>query len=253
VIEIHYTRLLRSGHEAFCFALVEAAIARFGAQRAKVYIDSATFRVEFEPGRFDRTELARRVTGAVRAATPAVRDGSLTRDGSGSGRTILTGSSADGQTLLAATRGDKAVAPRSAERPAATPAEPRRLADMIMAGGSFALAVGGIILPGIPTLPFLVMSVRYAVRVCPGFEQRLMRQTWCATWLPKAESPAGATLDWRSSLPMVGLSALVAAAFIIIQPPYPVVIGLELGLMGLFGWLELGGPRCLQVAGWEFA
>jgi uncharacterized membrane protein YbaN (DUF454 family) len=109
--------------------------------------------------------------------------------------------------------------------------------------------VGGIILPAIPALPFLIMSARYAVRVCPGFEQRLMRQTWFATWLPKAENPAGATLDWRSSLPMIGLSALVAAAFIIIQPPYLVVIGLELGLMGLFGWLELGGPRFLEVAG----
>ena len=110
------------------------------------------------------------------------------------------------------------------------------------------MAVGGIILPAIPALPVLIMSARYAVRVCPGFEQLLMRQTWCATWLPKAEDPAGATLDWRSSLPMIGLSALVAAALLIIHPPYPVVIGLELGLMGLFGWLELGGPRCLQVA-----
>ena len=138
---------------------------------------------------------------------------------------------------------------RSAERSAAIPTNSGRLANLIMAGGSFALAVGGIILPAIPALPFLIMSARYAVRVCPGFEQRLMRQSWCATRLPKAENPAGATLDWRSSLPMIGLSALVAAAFIIIQPPYPVVNELELGLLGLFGRLELGGPRCLGVAG----
>ena len=110
------------------------------------------------------------------------------------------------------------------------------------------MAVGGIILPAIPALPVLIMSARYAVRVCPGFEQRLMRQTWFATLLAKAENPAGATLDWRSSLPMIGLSALVALALLIIHPPYPVVIGMELGLMGLFGWLELGGPRCREVA-----
>jgi uncharacterized membrane protein YbaN (DUF454 family) len=248
VIEIHYTRLLRSGHEAFCFALVEAAIAHFGARRAEVRIDSAICRLEFEPGRFDRTELARRVTDAVRAATPAVRDGSASPDGSSPGWTILTGFTAGGRTLLAATRGDSAVESRSAERSAAIPTSSGRLANLIMAGGSFALAVGGIILPAIPALPFLIMSARYAVRVCPRFEQLLMRQTWCATWLPKAEDPAGPTLDWRSSLPMIGLSALVAAAFIIIQPPYPVVIGLELGLMGLFGWRELSGPRCLEVA-----
>jgi uncharacterized membrane protein YbaN (DUF454 family) len=249
VIEIHEPRLLRPGHEAFCFALVEAAIARFGARRAEVCIDSATFRVEFEPGRFDRTELARRVTGAVRAATPAVRYGSACRDGTSSGWTILTGFTAGGRTLLAATRGDSAVESRSAERSAAIPTGSGRLANLIMAGGSFALAVGGIILPGIPALPFLIMSARYAVRLCPGFEQRLMQQTWCATWLPKAENPAGATIDWRSSLPMIGLSALVALALLIIHPPYPVVIGLELGLTGLFGWRGLGGQRFVGVAG----
>jgi uncharacterized membrane protein YbaN (DUF454 family) len=185
----------------------------------------------------------------VRAATPAVRDGSASRDGSSSGWTILTGFTSAGQTLLAATRGDSTVESRSAERPVATAAGSGRVANLVMAGASFALAVGGIILPEIPALPFLIMSARYAVRLCPGFEQRLMRQTWCATWLPKAEDLAGTTLDWRSSLPMIGLSALVALALLIIQPPYPVVIGLELGLMGLFGWHELGGQRFVGVAG----
>jgi uncharacterized membrane protein YbaN (DUF454 family) len=249
VIEIHDPRLLRPGHEAFCVALVKAAIARFGALRAEVRIDSATCRLEFEPGRFNRTELARRVSDAVRAATPAVRDGSASRDGSSSGWTILTGFTSAGQTLLAATRGDSTVESRSAKRPVATAAGSGRVANLVMAGASFALAVGGIILPEIPALPFLIMSARYAVRLCPGFEQRLMRQTWCATWLPKAEDLAGTTLDWRSSLPMIGLSALVALALLIIQPPYPVVIGLELGLMGLFGWHELGGQRFVGVAG----
>ena len=249
VIEIHDRRLLRASHEAFCVALVKAAIARFGALRAEVRINSATCRLEFEPGRFNRTELARRVSDAVRAATPAVREGSASRDGSSSGWTILTGFTAGGRTLLAATRGDSAVESRSAVRSAAIPTSSGRLANLIMAGGSFALAIGGIILPAFPALPFLIMSARYAVRVCPGFEQRLMRQSWCPTWLPKAQNPAGATIGWRSSLPMIGLSTLVSAAFIILQPPYPVVIGLELGLMGLFGWRELGGQRFVGVAG----
>jgi uncharacterized membrane protein YbaN (DUF454 family) len=249
VIKIRDPRLLRPGHEAFCVALVEAAITRFEVQRAEVRIDSAICCLDFEPGRFNRRELAQRVTGAVRAATSSVRDGSGVRDGFSSGWTILTGFSADGQALLSATRGYSGIASESALPAAATSGGSGRLSNLIMAGGSFALAVGGIILPAIPALPFLIMSARYAARVCPEFEQRLMRQTWCATWLPKAEDPAGATLDWRSSLPMIGLSAVVALALLIIHPPYPVVIGLELGLMGLFGWLELGGPRCLGVGG----
>jgi uncharacterized membrane protein YbaN (DUF454 family) len=253
VIEIHDPRLLRLGLEAFCFALVETAIAHFGAWRAEVRFVSATCRLEFEPGRFNRTELARRVEGAVRAATPAVRDGSASRDGSSSGWTISTGFTSAGQTFLAATRGDSTVACRSAEHPAATPSSAGQLANLIIAGGSFAMAIVGIILPAISTLPFLIMSARYAVRVCPGFEQLLMGQSWYARLVENAENPAGATLGWRSSLQMIGLSVIVAVVLLIIHPPYPLVIGLELGLMGLFGWIELGGPRCVEVARGKFA
>src|SRR5262249_1931989 len=65
VIEIHDPRLLRRGHEAFCLALVEAAVARFGAYRAEVSLATSTCRLEFGPGRFDRTEMARRAALAV--------------------------------------------------------------------------------------------------------------------------------------------------------------------------------------------
>ena len=40
VIEIHDPRLLCRGHEAFCRALVEAAVARFGAHRAEVSLET---------------------------------------------------------------------------------------------------------------------------------------------------------------------------------------------------------------------
>jgi hypothetical protein len=52
---------------------------------------------------------------------------------------------------------------------------------------------------------------------------------------------------------MIGLAAIVAATLLIFHPPYPVVIGLELALMGFFGSRELAGPSWLEIAGGEFA
>jgi uncharacterized membrane protein YbaN (DUF454 family) len=248
MIEIHDPRLFRPGREAFCQALVEAAVERLGASRAEVRLESSICRLEFEPGRFDRTELARRVAEAVRAATPAIRDGSGNQKEAGAGWTILTAVATDDGTLLSATGDDSPETRVSGEFMIMAPADSGRLADLAMAAGSFALAVGGLILPGIPTLPFLIMTGRYAVRVSPAIERLLLGQPWCAALLADAEPDSGSMLDWRSLTKMIGLSALFATCFLILKPPSPVVIGLELGLMAILGWRELGQTGHLAVA-----
>jgi uncharacterized membrane protein YbaN (DUF454 family) len=238
VVEIHDPRLLRPGHEAFCRALVDAAVRRSGANRAEVRFESATCRLEFGPGRFDRAELSRRVAEAVRAATPAVGDGSAGRHDDAAGWTVLTADATGGGTLISAECAD---APGSARE---SPARPRRLVSLAMAGGCFALAVGGAILPGIPTLPFLIMSGRHAVRVSPRIERLLQSQPWCAAWLSQAEDRSGATFDWRSRSKTIGLAALFAVAILILHPPLPVVLAIELGLMTFLAWRTAGAmPR----------
>ncbi len=119
VVEIHDLRLLRPGHEAFCRALVEAAVERFGADRAEVRLESSTCRLEFGAGRFDRTELAARAAGAIRSAIPAVRDGTGRR----SGWTILTAipAAADRGALIREWRKDSSHAAVSADHPIETP------------------------------------------------------------------------------------------------------------------------------------
>jgi uncharacterized membrane protein YbaN (DUF454 family) len=246
VVEIHDPRLLRPGHEAFCRALVHAAVGRFGAIRAEVRLESATCRLEFEPGRFDRTELARRVAEAVRAATPAVREGSACRDHATAGRVVLTAFAAGSGFPLSAQRAD-AVEPAWE-----TPARPGRLVSLAWAGGSFALVVAGAILPGIPTLPFLIMTGRHAVRVSPRIERLLRSQPWCAAWLSEAEARSGATLDRRSLSRTIGLAVLFAAAILTLHPPMPVVLALELGLMAFLTWRTAGAmPRTGVLRGFQ--
>jgi uncharacterized membrane protein YbaN (DUF454 family) len=248
VIEIHDPRLLRSGHEAFCRALVQAAVSLQGASRAEVRLNSSTCLLQFEPGQFDRTELARRVAEAVRAATPAVRDGRGNGNDTEAGWTVLTAFATGGGTLLSAAREDSPESRASAELPSMAPADSGRLAHLAMAAGSFALAVSGLVLPGIPTVPFLIMTGRYAVRVSPAIERLLLAQPWCAALLAQAETPLGSMLEWRSLTKMIGLSALFTTGFLILKPPSAIVIGLELGLMAFLGWRELGQTGQLAVA-----
>jgi uncharacterized membrane protein YbaN (DUF454 family) len=245
-IEIHDPRLLRPDRAAFCRALVEAAVARFGARRAEVRMESSTCRLEFEPGRFDRAELADRAAAAVRAATPSLRDRAGSRDSTKAGRDMRTVLATEDLTSTRGTREATPGKPVSAGRPLAAPTGSRNLTDFAMAGGCFALAVGGIILPGIPTLPFLIMSGRYAIRVSPTVERLLMSRPWCAELLRNARNRSGRTIDPRSLLNTIALGVLFAGAFLIIHPPLPVVMGLELGLMAFLGWRELDSSACRQ-------
>ena len=122
-----------------------------------------------------------------------------------------------------------------------------RLVDLAMAGGSFVLAIGGVILPGVPTLPFVIMTGRYAVRVSPRIERLLTRQPWCAALLAEAETSRGPEFDWRSLAKTIGPASLFVAAILILHPPLPVVLALELGLMAYMAWRELGQPGRIAV------
>jgi uncharacterized membrane protein YbaN (DUF454 family) len=239
VIEFHDPRLLRPDRAAFCRALVETAVARFGARRAEVLMESSTCRLEFGPGRFDRAELAGRAASAVRAATPSVRDGAGRRDDSGAVGGVLRASATDGATPPRASRGASSDVAISTQRSIAASAASGRLADLARAGASFTLAVGGVILPGIPTFPFLILTGRHAARAFPGIERRLTGRSWCAALFTAVGIPSDPVLDRRSLWKMIGLEVLVTAGSLILHPPLPVVLGLELGLIVFLGWREL--------------
>jgi uncharacterized protein len=240
VVEIHDRRLLRAGHEAFCRALLEAAVVDFEASRAEIDLESASCRLEFGPGLFDRAELAGRAAAAIRAATPAVREGLGGRDVAPDSWTVLTAFACDGGASVQEWRPDAPGDPICVPFPGEDATRSRRLVNLAMAGGSFVLAIGGIILPGIPTLPFVIMTGRYAVRLSPRIERLLKSQPWCAATLAEADAACGPNIDWRSLSRMIGMGACFVTAFLILHPPLPVVLALELGLMAYFAWREMG-------------
>jgi uncharacterized membrane protein YbaN (DUF454 family) len=206
-------------------------------------------RLEFGPGEFDRPEMARRFAAAVTAATPAIRDRDRPHRDPQESWTTLTASAMGTEISIRHTRGDRPerAALRNTPAPArhainASTGSPRPL-DLALAGGSLMMALAGFILPGMPSPPFLLLTARHATRLSPKIDRLLRRRPWSAALLSRLEaSESLVRLDLRSVLNMLPITALAAAVILLVHPPLPVMIGLEMGMMALVCF-NATGPR----------
>ncbi len=117
------------------------------------------------------------------------------------------------------------------------------------------MAVAGAVLPGIPALPFLALAVRHAARVSPQFDQFVRRQNWMSTLLDHVETPGSLLrLDGQSLAKVLPIVILAAAVVLILHPPLPVMIGLEIGAVAFLCWRAtgpLGGlENALEIPAW---
>jgi uncharacterized membrane protein YbaN (DUF454 family) len=194
-------------------------------------------RLEFEPARFDRNEMADRVAAAVTAASRPL-DGAVVWHGRALPWTSLTALAAEAWALLKQLPKDRVRFPLPTAPAVQPPAEmpgTGGLLDLALAGGSFMLAISGAILPGIPGLPFLLLAGHYACRSSPTIRRILSRQRWYVAMSGHAASSGHIPgLDRQSFAKLLAISALSAAAFLVIHPPLPVVLGLELVSMTFF-------------------
>ncbi|MGO9469538.1 MAG: DUF454 family protein [Isosphaeraceae bacterium] len=313
-LRIHDHRLLGLGQEAFCRALAQSAVTLGGLRRAEFCLISATCQLEFEPGRFDRADLAQRASSAIRAATAARKPRSRGLQPSkpewtslsafaaaeggaasvwevrsvGPGRLRLRHRAlwrrhrlatrvasllstwpgvcrcrvvpADGDLdvefdLLALSRVDLMTAAEAALRvargrgrrtartgpgasasasacddPAANPAR-----DLFAAAASFALAIAGLILPGIPSIPFLLLAVDCLSRGYPPLRPRLLSLPGIGDRLRASDGTESLWLDPHFVGKTVVLGLLVAALCLVVHPPFPIVLACEFGAFFLSG------------------
>jgi uncharacterized membrane protein YbaN (DUF454 family) len=109
----------------------------------------------------------------------------------------------------------------------------RRLVDLVLAGGSFTIAVAGFVVPGVPSAPFVLLASHYLVRSAPKTHGQLSRVPGVGLVLRRVGRPIHPWVDRQALLATVGWSLLTAIAFAIVQPPLPVVLALEFGLFTL--------------------
>jgi len=103
-----------------------------------------------------------------------------------------------------------------------------RTRDLLLAGGSIAMVVTGVLLPGLPAAPFLLCAAYFAARGWPALGNAL-----------RAFPSIRSVLDRPLALPrpreLVGMAGLATASVVVLlvlRPPLPLVLLLEAGAVG---------------------
>jgi uncharacterized membrane protein YbaN (DUF454 family) len=123
--------------------------------------------------------------------------------------------------------------PVAAQEPSIPDSRSRRLVELVLAGGSFTIAVAGFVVPGVPSAPFLLLASQYLVRSAPKTHRQLSRVPGVGRVLRRVGKPIHPGTDRQALLATIGWSLLTAVAFVIVHPPLPVVLALEFGLFTL--------------------
>jgi uncharacterized membrane protein YbaN (DUF454 family) len=233
LFEIVDPRMFRPGNETFCRALAEAAVGNGGAMAVVVDLAASSCRLRFKPGRSDEAELSRRVVRAIGTATEAVRRDGSRPDHASDARVPVEGESAgvvgDGLPIEV---------------------DLDRGRNLALGCGSLLAGLSGLVLPGIPSAPFLLVSAHYFMMSSTTFRGWLEGMPRVAEVIRKLESSSGWLPDRAMLLQTLGMAVLVGLLFLVIHPPLPLVLLIELGLTVFFSLHEIGelGPLTEWVA-----
>jgi uncharacterized membrane protein YbaN (DUF454 family) len=117
----------------------------------------------------------------------------------------------------------------------------RRLKYLALAGGSFAMSVIGLIVPGIPTVPFLLATSYYLARSSPRLNDRLRRTALFGPILVEWEQYHG--LSRSSKAKLMGLTTAIVVVSVALAAASPVilVVILVIGSLSLYGISRIPG------------
>jgi uncharacterized membrane protein YbaN (DUF454 family) len=106
----------------------------------------------------------------------------------------------------------------AAEEEAPQPARGlRRVWYLALAGGSFVMTGVGLIVPGIPTVPFLLATSYYLVRSSPALNRRLLKSRFFGPILDDLQRRGGLRLV--SKIKLVGLTMTISGLAILLFLP----------------------------------
>ncbi|MHB1561409.1 MAG: YbaN family protein, partial [Isosphaeraceae bacterium] len=119
---------------------------------------------------------------------------------------------------------------------------PRRIVYLALGGGSFILTMIGLVIPGVPTVPFLLATSYYLARSSPWLDERLRRAPLFGPILAEWEAHHG--LSRGSKMELMGLTGTIVVVTLILAPASPLAL-LVLALVStasIAGIAHLPGP-----------
>ncbi len=119
---------------------------------------------------------------------------------------------------------------------------------LVLAGGSFLLTMVGLVIPGVPTVPFLLATAYFLSRSSRRLHTSLCHSAFFGPILIEWDEHGGLS-EW-SKLKLVGLAGLLLVATVVLAPLTPVALGVVLlvASLGTLGVVRLPGvPREMPV------
>ncbi len=122
----------------------------------------------------------------------------------------------------------------------------RRVYYMVMASGSFTMTIVGFLVPGVPTVPFLMATSYYLVRSSPRLNQKLLHSRFFGPILEDLQS-AGGLRSWNKAK-LIGLILVVGCLTIVLAlPPLSLLLLISaisgLSVYGISRIPTISGPR----------
>ena len=111
----------------------------------------------------------------------------------------------------------------------------KRLLYLAMAGGAFSLTLVGLVVPGIPTVPFLLATSYYLARSSPRLNDRLRRTSFFGPILREWEEQGGVSRLSKEKL--TGLTLAIVVITIVVAPltPLTLIVILLISSLSIYG------------------
>jgi uncharacterized membrane protein YbaN (DUF454 family) len=125
---------------------------------------------------------------------------------------------------------------------------PKRLLYLGLAGGSFAMTAVGLVIPGLPTVPFLLATSYFLARSSRRLDRKLRESVFFGQILTEWEQHGA--LATQSKAKLIGLTVTIVAVTIILSPlaPVAILVVLLISSLSIYGVYRLPAiPRAPEA------
>jgi uncharacterized membrane protein YbaN (DUF454 family) len=108
---------------------------------------------------------------------------------------------------------------------------PKRVLYLALAGGSFAMTLIGLVIPGIPTVPFLLATSYFLARSSRWLDEKLRESVYFGSIVTEWEEHGG--LGSRSKAKLIAITGVIVVVAILLSPLSPLAIVLLIVISSL--------------------
>lgn len=238
LIKVHDPRLFRADRRRWCWKLVEAAASRPGVHSVRLDLRTASFEMQFAAvPSMTVTTSPMSAMADIFADAMSEADASSMNEMINDNHDMSSSAPPEDWSCLTAFLGTIELN----QEPTFLTTGPKRVLYLFLGGSSFALIFVGLVIPGIPTVPFVMASGYYLARSSARLHGMLARSKTFGPIVAEWTTHHG--LSRMSKAKLAGLTAMIVGVSFLLVPltPLVLVVTFSLSSAGLYSLLRLPG------------